>query len=42
MFAFWRTPGAPDTVKYDTVGPPGALSQNTHTLTIRPSYKYGV
>ena len=31
MFALWRTPGAPDTVKYDTFGTPGALSQKTHT-----------
>ena len=30
---FWRSPGAPDTVKYDTFGAPGALSQKTHTQT---------
>ena len=27
------TPGAPDTVKYDTFGTPGALSQKSHTHT---------
>ena len=31
MFALWRTPGAPDTVTYDTFSTPGALSQKTHT-----------
>ena len=28
---FWRPLGAPDTVKYNTFGTPGALSQKTYT-----------
>ena len=31
IFAFLGTPGALNTVKYDTFGTPGALSQETHT-----------